>query len=168
MSPVQRFQVGEWLVHPDLNQIEKGGISRQIEPKVMDVLCFFAGHAGEVLTRERILHAVSPNTYVGYEALARSISELRRAIGDDAHSPLYIETIPRRGYRMIAEVVFSQEDIEFPAEHFEILEKIGEDKIGESFLAKDTALNRKVILKLLLPEKEMDILKLPPFDGVIL
>ncbi|RPI26939.1 MAG: hypothetical protein EHM61_10145 [Acidobacteria bacterium] len=102
------FQVGEWAVYPQLNKIERGEESRRLEPKVMDVLSYLAEHAGEVLTREKLFEAVWTDTCVGDEVLTYSIKQLRRAVGDDAHRPRYIETIPRRGYRLVAAVSFPE------------------------------------------------------------
>jgi DNA-binding winged helix-turn-helix (wHTH) protein len=98
------FRVGGWLVHRQLNQFEKDGETRTLEARSMELLYFFAQHPGEVVTKERIINAVWPNTFVGDEALFYSLSELRKALGDNAKDPTYIQTIPRRGYRLIAPV----------------------------------------------------------------
>ena len=100
------FRVGEWLVHPDLDRIESEEDSRSIQPRVMDVLVYLADHSGEVLSKELIIGTIWPETFVTDEVLTNAISELRRAFGDDAKHPRVIETIPRRGYRLIAEVTF--------------------------------------------------------------
>lgn len=98
------FRLGEWVVRRQLNTIENGGEVRTIEPKVMEVLAYLAQHAGEVIPKERILQAVWPDTFVSDEVLTYSISELRKAFDDDAKNPRFIQTIPRRGYRLIAPV----------------------------------------------------------------
>ncbi len=101
----QAFQLGEWVVHPDLNRVRgDGGEERHLEPRVMDLLVYLADHAGEVLPRERILAAVWPDRYVAEEVLTRAVRELRRTLGDDARSPRFVETIHKRGYRLVAEV----------------------------------------------------------------
>ena len=104
-----RFLVGEWRVDPSLNLIENGD-TRRLEPRVMEVLVFFAQHPNEVLSKDEILEAVWAGDFVGEEALTYSISELRKALGDTARDPSYIETIPRRGYRLIAPVSFSEKE----------------------------------------------------------
>ncbi len=63
MEPESRFQVGEWQVRPSLNEIQNGGDVRHLEPKVMDVLCYMAGRAGEVLTKERLIQGVWPDDF---------------------------------------------------------------------------------------------------------
>ncbi len=102
------FRVGEWLVQRELNRISKNNKSIQLEPKVMEVLVFLAGKPGEVLSRQDFHEAIWPGTFVGNEVLTYSISELRRAFEDNARNPRIIQTIPRRGYRLIATVSGSE------------------------------------------------------------
>ncbi len=119
------FQVGEWLVQPDLNQVSSGGKSVQVEPRVIEVLVFLAEHPGEVLSKEKILGAVWPNTFVTDEVLTYSVSELRKALGDDAKNPRIIQTIPRRGYRIIAPVIHPEQSPQ-PAAPLEVSQPIAE------------------------------------------
>jgi len=100
----REFQVGEWLVEPDLNCIVRGNKKRPVEPQVIEVLAYMADYPGEVLSKEQIIQAVWPETYVSDDVLRYSISELRKAFKDDAKNPRVIETIARRGYRLIAPV----------------------------------------------------------------
>jgi len=71
---------------------------------VMDLLVYLAVHAGEVVSREQLLDDVWGNTEVVEHVLTRAISELRRILADDAEEPRYIETIRKRGYRLVAPV----------------------------------------------------------------
>ena len=98
------FQVGPWLVAPSLNCISNKGTIVRLEPKVMKVLLCLAQRAGETLPKETIFHAVWPDTFVTDDVLTHSISELRRAFEDDAREPRIIQTIPKRGYRLVAPV----------------------------------------------------------------
>ncbi len=100
----REFRVREWLVEPDLNSISRPDRRISVEPKVIEVLAYLADHPGEVLSKEQIIHAVWPDTYVSDEVLRYSISELRKAFSDDAKNPSIIQTIARKGYRLIAEV----------------------------------------------------------------
>jgi TolB-like protein/Tfp pilus assembly protein PilF len=100
----REFRIGEWLVEPDLNSITRANKKTSVEPKVIEVLAYLADHAGEVLSKNQILKAVWPDTFVSDEVLRYSISELRKAFNDDAKNPTIIQTIARRGYRLIAEV----------------------------------------------------------------
>jgi TolB-like protein/Tfp pilus assembly protein PilF len=100
----REFRVGEWLVEPNLNCITRANQKISVEPKVIEVLAYLADYPGEVLSKEQIIQAVWPNTYVSDEVLRYSIAELRKAFNDDAKNPQIIQTISRRGYRLIAEV----------------------------------------------------------------
>jgi adenylate cyclase len=104
MRMTREFRVGEWLVEPDLNCIVRGNKRIPIEPQVIEVLAYLAYYPGEVLSKEQIIQAVWPETFVSDEVLRYSISELRKAFKDDAKNPRIIETIARRGYRLIAPV----------------------------------------------------------------
>jgi len=103
----REFWVGEWLVEPDLNRITRSERTVSIEPKVIEVLVTLASQPGTVIAKKEILRSVWHDVYVSEDALLYAISELRRAFGDDAKNPQVIETIPRRGYRLIAPVTQS-------------------------------------------------------------
>lgn len=98
------FRVGPWLVQASLNAITHDGVTIHLEPKVMQVLVCLAQHPGELLSKEKLLQTVWPDTFVSEDVLKRSISELRRVFEDDAREPRIIQTIPKRGYRLIAHV----------------------------------------------------------------
>jgi DNA-binding winged helix-turn-helix (wHTH) protein/WD40 repeat protein len=98
------FLVGDWLVEPRLNRLARGDVLVQLELKAMDVLLCLAAHAGEVVAKHELFDAVWQTEFVSDNTLARRIADLRDAFGDDAHNPRYIETIRKRGYRLIAEV----------------------------------------------------------------
>jgi len=103
-SAVRKVQVGEWWADATTNELGRGGETVRIEPRAMEVLVVLAGRAGEAVTREELLAAVWPGVVVGDEVLTQSIIKLRRALGDNPRSPTYIETISKRGYRLIAPV----------------------------------------------------------------
>jgi TolB-like protein/cytochrome c-type biogenesis protein CcmH/NrfG len=73
----------------------------RLTPKALALLSFMAGRPGEVVTKEELFAAVWPEVTVGDAALVTCIQELRKALGDDARRPRYIETLHRRGYRFI-------------------------------------------------------------------
>lgn len=78
----------------------------RLEPKVMDVLVYLARHDGEVLPKKRIIQAVWPDAFVTDDVLTHAVSNLRKAFGEDAQEGDFIETIPKRGYRLAAPAVF--------------------------------------------------------------
>lgn len=71
----------------------------------MEVLCLLADADGAVLSRGQIMERVWAAAVVNEEALTRVISDIRRALGDERSRPRYIETIPKRGYRLVAGVI---------------------------------------------------------------
>lgn len=103
----ERLQIGEWLVDRSANELRRGEETARIEPKAMEVLLALAARAGEVVSREALLESVWPGVVVGDEALTQGIIKLRKALGDHPRAPTCIETIPKRGYRLIAPVVKS-------------------------------------------------------------
>src|SRR5262245_30968214 len=76
----------------------------RLEPKIMEVLLCLAEHPGETLSKEQLFQAVWPNIVVTEDVLRRCIGELRRAFDDDARNPQIIETVSKRGYRLLAPV----------------------------------------------------------------
>lgn len=98
------FLVGSWLVRPDEGTLSRGEVRKRLQPKVMLVLQCLAGRPGEVISRESLLRAVWGDRAVSDEPLTRCIGELRSAFEDNAGTPEYIETLPKRGYRLLAPV----------------------------------------------------------------
>jgi Tol biopolymer transport system component/DNA-binding winged helix-turn-helix (wHTH) protein len=101
---VKGFAVGGWQVHPSLNRLTRNGNEVRVEPKVMQVLEALAESPGEVVTREQLVARVWPDVFVSDDVVHRAIRELRRALGDETAKPAYVETIRKRGYRLIAPV----------------------------------------------------------------
>ena len=98
------FRTGKWLVQPEACRILSGNEELHLRPLMMTLLVTLAEHAGEVLSKERILELVWEASFVSESSLTREVAELRRIMGDDRKDPQYIETIPKRGYRFIARV----------------------------------------------------------------
>jgi TolB-like protein/DNA-binding winged helix-turn-helix (wHTH) protein/Tfp pilus assembly protein PilF len=98
------FRVGPWRVEPGLNTVARNGTTLRLESKIMGVLVCLAEHAGETVSKEKLLQTVWSGTFVSDDVLFRSISELRRIFEDDAREPTLIQTIPKRGYRLVAPV----------------------------------------------------------------
>jgi Tol biopolymer transport system component/DNA-binding winged helix-turn-helix (wHTH) protein len=96
------FRAGDWIINPEANLLSRDDIERHVEPKVMKVLLTLALRQGHVYTKEELIAAVWPDTFVSDDALTRCISILRRATDDDAHEPRFIQTVPKVGYRLVA------------------------------------------------------------------
>lgn len=103
--PPAALQVGAWCVTPALNQLSRAGESVRLEPKAIELLVFLARRQGQVVSREELLTTLWPGVVVGDNALTQVVTKLRKALGDTAREPTYIEAISKRGYRLIAAVV---------------------------------------------------------------
>lgn len=100
----EELWVGEWRVAPDLNQIARSGIVVRLEPKAMAVLLHLASQPRQVASRDELLAAGWPGIVVGDNALTQVIIKLRKALGDTAREPVYVQSIAKKGYRLIADV----------------------------------------------------------------
>lgn len=83
--------------------------SLDVRPKSFDVLVYLVRRAGELVSTDELLDDVWSETAVGDAVLRVSIGELRKVLGESGRSPTYIATVPRRGYRFIAEVTEGDE-----------------------------------------------------------
>lgn len=97
----ERVVAGPWLAERGLGELRGPAGSQRLEPKVMDLFCLLANEPGRVWTREQLMATLWPGLVVGDDSLARTVSKLRHALGDDARAPQWIETIAKRGYRWI-------------------------------------------------------------------
>ena len=98
------FSVGNWIVIPERLCIHLPGKTVHITPKSMAVLQCLADARGRVVSRNDILDRVWPGAAVTDDVLTQCIVELRKAFNDSANDPQYIETIPRKGLRVVAPV----------------------------------------------------------------
>ena len=120
LQPVVR--VGEWLVTPSVNQISRKGRQLTLEPRLIDLLVFFARQPGEVLSRDDLIENVWTRNVVTSHVVTQSISELRKSLkdGDDV-SLEYIATVPKRGYKLTVPVIWCTEEGEELAPSMEAL-----------------------------------------------
>jgi eukaryotic-like serine/threonine-protein kinase len=105
--PVIRF--GAFELDAATSELRKADISLKIHPQPLRVLVLLAERPGQIVTREEIQHCLwGDNTFVDYErGINFCVNQIRGALGDNAESPRYIETLPRRGYRFIASVTLT-------------------------------------------------------------
>ncbi len=117
MEPIERdFRLGEWLIQPSLGSISDAENTIHLEPKAMQVLVHLAARQTEVVSKEDLMKSVWTDTFVTEDVLTRCISALRKALNDDPKEPRYIQTIPKRGYRLKAEVRYSVQAKPLPGE----------------------------------------------------
>ena len=95
------FQLGGFRIDPASGQVHGPDGTSRLEPKVMAVLAYLHDHAGEVVSREELIGSVWDGRPVVDEVVSRCIAALRRQLGESARHPRYIETVPKRGYRLL-------------------------------------------------------------------
>ncbi len=122
----QEFRVGRWLVRPTHNlisQVSGEEKERQLEPRLMKLLCLLATHPGEVVGRQTLMDALWPDTIVNENSLTRAVSDLRRSL-QDSQTACHIETVPKRGYKLVAPVTEATIPVEPGTVKVEPLERV--------------------------------------------
>lgn len=100
-NPESIFYLDDWQVDPATSRIRLHRKVIKLEPRVMSVLVCLAAHSGQLVTREQLERAVWGDTIVTYDSLAAAIIKLRKAFDDDSRNPRFIETLPKKGYRLL-------------------------------------------------------------------
>ncbi len=98
------YRVGSFVVDTDSYRLLKDGAPLALSPKALDLLILFLGRPHTLVTKDDMLNALWPGVAVTDNALTQVVSELRQALGDSPASPVFIQTVPRRGYRFVADV----------------------------------------------------------------
>ncbi|WLQ16564.1 winged helix-turn-helix domain-containing protein [Hahella aquimaris] len=101
----EEMQIGEWRINVETNRLYREAAEHQLSDKVCKVLLALAENPGRTVSRETLIQKVwNENEYVGEQALNTAIWQLRKAFNDSSEAPEYIETIPKKGYRLLKEV----------------------------------------------------------------
>ena len=99
------FELGDWFVDVSGNRLVRGDEVRPLRHKAMEVLVLLAQHAGQTVSRETLEQTVwQGNSFVAPKAINTAVWTIRQALGDDPESPRYLETIAKKGYRLVAPV----------------------------------------------------------------
>ena len=106
VSRLHPFTLGDWLVEPKACHVSRGDTVIKLRAQLIDLLVCLARREGEIALKEEILAEVWPGQYIAESGVSRCVAELRQALQDDAQHPRYIETITKRGYRIVAPVVW--------------------------------------------------------------
>jgi DNA-binding winged helix-turn-helix (wHTH) protein/Tfp pilus assembly protein PilF len=104
MRPPQAYCFGPFKFDAAGYRLLRGDRHVPLSPKVLDLLRLLVTHPSELVTKEAILRELWPDVAVTDNAITQAVSELRHGLQDDSAAPLYIQTVPRRGYRFIATV----------------------------------------------------------------
>ncbi|RXT52429.1 hypothetical protein B6S44_16755 [Bosea sp. Tri-44] len=109
------FRIGGWRVEPQLDEVSLDGEAVKLEPRAMRVLLALAREPGRLVTSEALLDQVWPNLTVTSNSLYQAVGDLRRVLGADKATQVFITTVSRRGYRLVAPVERAKEEQRRPA-----------------------------------------------------
>ena len=98
------YRFGPFCLDVRERRLSRGAAIIPLRLKVFETLLVLVGNAGRLVTKQELLDAVWPQTTVEENNLNHNISVLRKALGEKATGQLYIETVPRVGYRFAARV----------------------------------------------------------------
>lgn len=101
---MKSFYIDDWIINPAEGVLTRGDEIVHLEPRVMDVLVYFASRPGEVISRGELERDVWHGALVGYDAVSATIIKLRKAFNDNAKEPRFIATVPKKGYQLVASV----------------------------------------------------------------
>lgn len=115
-SSPRYLRFGPFLVDRQRQQVSRAGTRLRLQGKVYQVLVVLIEKQGQVVTREELRQALWPaDTHVNYDAnVNTTVNKLRQALGESTEKPIYIETIPRKGYSFIGSAEFAE--LPFPGE----------------------------------------------------
>ncbi len=98
------YEFGPFRVDARERRLSRDGEVVPLTPKVFDILLVFVQNSGHILSKDEVMKLIWPNTAVEQGNLARNVSTLRKALGESPTNYRYVETVPWRGYRFVANV----------------------------------------------------------------
>jgi tetratricopeptide (TPR) repeat protein/TolB-like protein/DNA-binding winged helix-turn-helix (wHTH) protein len=107
---LQGFYLGDLLVEPLKGQVTGRAGSQHLPPKAVEVLVCLAEAPGDLVTRDQLLDEVWGVGHGSQEALSHAVSEIRHALDDHPDNPTFVQTLPKRGYRLLIEPVLADEN----------------------------------------------------------
>ena len=107
VAPNERYRFGDFELEVGQARLTDAGRVVSLQPQPFKVLAILVSRAGELVTRDEMIREIwGDSTHVDFDrGLNYCIRQVRRALGDDASEPRFVQTVPRRGYRFVAEVV---------------------------------------------------------------
>ena len=124
-TSVARF--GTFEISFESGELRKAGVRIKVQQQPLKLLEILLEHPGEMVTRDELRTRIWPQESFGDfdQAVNVAIAKLRGALGDSAENPRYIETLPRRGYRFIAEVAIVDAPKTLPRPKDAVRQRVG-------------------------------------------
>ena len=143
------FHFDEFTLDVRERRLLRGAEVVRVSPKAYDVLVALVQQRGRLVTKDELLKRIWPESFVEEGGLTVHMSALRKALGEDAHRPIYIETVAGSGYRFIAAVRFDSEDekpfassaVARPVELYELVGRGRSHLLSDSFLELPAAVD---------------------------
>lgn len=105
MDQSREIRFDGWVLKTDSGELSRDGVKIRLQDKPLRILTQLLTHPGELVTREQLIATLWPKGVVDYDtALNAAVRRLRIALQDEADTPRYIETVPRRGYRFVGKI----------------------------------------------------------------
>jgi TolB-like protein/DNA-binding winged helix-turn-helix (wHTH) protein/Tfp pilus assembly protein PilF len=98
------YKFGNFVLHPGEYSLKKNGQQIRLRPKAFEILLYLIERPGLLVRKDDLLNNVWPDVIVAENTLSHCIDDVRQALGDNAREPLFIETMPRLGFKFIADV----------------------------------------------------------------
>jgi DNA-binding winged helix-turn-helix (wHTH) protein len=97
------IRFGPFQVDPRTWTLSRDGVAVELSPRLVEILGYVAAKGGDIVTKEELLDRFWPGVNVSENTLTRAVADIRKALGDNAGKPLYLQTAARRGYRFVGE-----------------------------------------------------------------
>ena len=143
--PMYRFD--DFVVDPETWRLSRGGQEIHLKPVVLKLLIYLIANRGRLVTRQELMDTVWGDTVISESALTQAVARLRKALGEDATTHRYLETVRSRGYRFVATV----EEIETPHQPDLSPEKGGATIVRRALMAVAATILALVILAVVWP-----------------
>jgi len=152
---MKKIKIGEFLLDKQLALLKKSEIEVGVEPKLLELLLLFCEHPNHTISRDDILEKIWQNSIVTDNAINKMVGSLRKLLSDDPRNPQYIQTVPKRGYRLICSVEILDSMYEEPSNQVNVTSVTKFQAYWQYWLAFLVVLIGAVLLSLLFSTKDV-------------